>query len=299
MRVLAVGEVLWDVFPEQELLGGAALNFCANLNRFGASARLFSAVGDDERGRRICERMSDLGLVADFVQQTDVSTGVAIVSKDSRGEPSFLIQRPAAYDRVPLNPELLQRIAAFDPEWIYLGTLFHTEAANEATTVALLEAFPAARVFYDMNLRTGHWNIDLVRRFCTLATILKLNEHEVHTLASAEGMDTAALSLESFCEQIARSFDISTICITLGARGCFVYKEGRGSQLPGYAATVRDTVGAGDAFAAAFLHAYHAGSTMAEAAQLANAAGAIVAGRAGATPAWEPAECAALIRQNR
>ena len=45
MRVLSIGEILWDIFPDQERLGGAALNFSANIGRLGDSATLITAVG--------------------------------------------------------------------------------------------------------------------------------------------------------------------------------------------------------------------------------------------------------------
>lgn len=52
MQVLSIGEVLWDVFADRELLGGAPLNFSGNTARFRDSAALITAVGSDERGSR-------------------------------------------------------------------------------------------------------------------------------------------------------------------------------------------------------------------------------------------------------
>ena len=61
---------------------------------------------------------------------------------------------------------------------------------------------------------------------------------------------------------------------------------------------VVDTVGSGDAFAAGFLHGYDLKWTTARTATLANALGALVASRAGATPAWISAQCWHLIAEN-
>jgi fructokinase len=60
-----------------------------------------------------------------------------------------------------------------------------------------------------------------------------------------------------------------------------------------------DTVGAGDAFAAAFLHGYELQWPRARTAAFANALGALVASRAGATPAWTVDECQQLIAEQR
>ena len=66
-------------------------------------------------------------------------------------------------------------------------------------------------------------------------------------------------------------------------------------MVPGYQVSVCDTVGARDAFSAAFLHGYRAGWPLLTTAKFANAVGRIVAGRPGATPEWQIEECLALI----
>jgi fructokinase len=58
---------------------------------------------------------------------------------------------------------------------------------------------------------------------------------------------------------------------------------------------VADTVGAGDAFTAAFIHAVSEQKPMGDAARFANAVGALVASRAGAIPDWTLAEVDALL----
>jgi sugar/nucleoside kinase (ribokinase family) len=46
-RVLGIGELLWDLFPDGPRLGGAPFNVVANLRRFGDRAAFVTAVGDD------------------------------------------------------------------------------------------------------------------------------------------------------------------------------------------------------------------------------------------------------------
>ena len=53
MRVLSIGEVLWDIYDRDELLGGAALNVCVNLHHCGDTAFLVSGVGKDRRGKAV------------------------------------------------------------------------------------------------------------------------------------------------------------------------------------------------------------------------------------------------------
>ena len=57
MNVLAFGEVLWDVYPDKKIIGGAPLNFAAHLARHGNSVSLLSAIGDDDDGVDAVELM--------------------------------------------------------------------------------------------------------------------------------------------------------------------------------------------------------------------------------------------------
>ena len=101
MRIVAVGEILWDVIGEREYLGGAPLNFAAHAQKLGHKAFLVSAVGDDDRGRRTLDCLRQWGLPTEFVQVLrGQDTGTAQVELDSEGKPTFRIVRPAAYDFV-------------------------------------------------------------------------------------------------------------------------------------------------------------------------------------------------------
>jgi fructokinase len=296
MQVWSIGEVLWDIFPDGERFGGAALNFCANLQRLGDSAILLSAVGNDARGQRALERMAQLHLSTRFLRVVDDRpTGVAIVSQTPDGEPSFVIPRPSAFDSLSLDREAIQDALQHGVDWIYFGTLLQTAGEVERFTTDLIHQLAQSRCFYDMNLRTGHWNLPLVQRLSGMASVLKLNESEAEVLYAQTLPQDGEFTLEKFCRAWAATYDIDVICVTLGGAGCLVYDHGEVHAVPGFSVTLCDTVGAGDAFAAGFLHGYHRGWPIVETARFANALGALVASRAGATPEWTIEECLALL----
>lgn len=300
MLVWSIGEVLWDVFPDQERFGGAALNVCVNLQRLGDQATLLSAVGHDQRGRRALERMSSLGLSRDGIRQVEeLPTGVATVSTGADGEPSFAIPRPAAFDAIAIDPNLFAKAEAQGVDWLYFGTLLQTNSEVERFTTALARHLPRTRCFYDINLRAGHWNLALVQRLSRLASVLKINDIEARILFDLTASPGATFSLEEFCRMWSSAYGVGVICITLGPAGCMVYDRGAVGGTRGYPVAVCDTVGAGDAFAAAFLHGYHHGWPMSRTAQFANALGALVASRAGATPDWTSSEILAITGSSR
>ena len=90
---------------------------------------------------------------------------------------------------------------------------------------------------------------------------------------------------ESFCREGRRRFGWQATAITLGARGCALLAGDDFVEAPGIPVTVIDSVGAGDAFAAAFVHGLASGWTAADIADFANRAGAAVAAVRGAIPA--------------
>lgn len=158
---------------------------------------------------------------------------------------------------------------------------------------ALARRFPGISCFYDLNLRDGHWNFPLVQRLARHANVLKLNQAEAQELFA---LDSAAIfSLDQFCKSWSTRYEIDIICVTLGSQGCAVYSSGELIVSPGFSVTVVDTVGAGDAFTAGFLHGLVHHWPLMQTAKFANALGSIVASRATAIPAWTPEEVHAIL----
>ncbi len=295
MRILSTGEVLWDVVEGREFLGGAPLNFSVSSQRLGNFVALLTAVGKDQLGSKAIAQMNSLGLNTGLVQSVDEApTGTAQVTLDDSGNATFHIGRPAAFDVIQVSPPLLQRCQAVLPDWIYFGTLANTHAANEDLLNRLVVQLQPVRCFYDMNLRVGHWNLPLIERLSALATVIKLNDQEAERLFNVK-FGSQPYTLEGFCERWSEAFGVQLICVTMGSAGCALYLNQSYRTFAGYSINVMDTVGAGDAFAAALLYGLDLGWSQERMASFANALGALIASRAGATPPWTLEECHALM----
>jgi fructokinase len=288
VRIISIGEILWDVIGQSEYLGGASLNFAAHAHNLGHEVFLVSGVGDDDRGRRAVSAMEERGLSAEFVQVVaGKTTGTAGVELDRDGKPMFQIVRPAAYDSVRLTLPVMQRIAELEPHWIYFGTLFHISNQALASTLRLLDEVPTARKFYDVNLRDGNWNLSTVEQLAARASVIKLSDSEAEFLDGSLDTDGLQGSVEHFCQRWSDQYACNIICVTLGERGCCIYRDGSYTEVPGRKVEVADTVGAGDAFAAAFLHGIDQGWDDRRCGTFANAVGALVASKPGAIPGWK------------
>lgn len=293
MRVLVIGEVLWDVFPDAERLGGAPFNFAAHLRRLGHDVVFVSGVGEDDRGRRVLRAMDQLGLRTSAVALVrNRPTGYVSVLVRPDGQHDFEIHRPAAYLEPSLSDADLKAVAAWHPDWVYTGTLAQTSGAVRALTRRLLEATPKAKRFYDVNLRKSCYSPDLLQALLPGSNLIKLNDGEAQQIA---GMFFPPFrGIEAFCRDLRAAYGVETVCVTRGPAGCSVLHGEMFIEAPGYAVQVVDTVGAGDAFGAGFMHALSLGWTAERAADFANRVGALVAARAGAIPEWTTADLEAL-----
>jgi fructokinase len=298
MNFISLGEVLWDVVGEAEHLGGAPLNFAAHAAKLGHDPYLVSAVGTDERGNRALSRIRALGLSTEYIHSLpNYPTGYVGVTLHDGGQPCFTIHRPAAYDFTELAPDQLKQLALTTPAWVYLGTLAQTSSIVRSTTSRLIGAVPSAKVFYDVNLRKGCYNREVVSGLLSSATVTKLNDMEIATLENLLG-EMHHKSIEDFCRKWASRFGWEAVCVTRGDKGCALLLGPDYVEFPAYSIRVGDTIGAGDAFAAGLVHALSAGWDAKRAAEFANRLGALVASRAGAIPLWSLQELESFPRQS-
>jgi fructokinase len=285
MKIISMGEVLWDVIGGTEHPGGAPFNFAAHAKQLGHEVFFVSAVGRDARGQRILNTMTEFGLSTRYVHSLEGHpTGFVTVSVDSSGQPDYLIHRPAAYDFPQLAQSEVEELLFPAPAWIYYGTLQQMSRVAHDLLLSLLRSGRNVHRFYDVNLRRHCYTPDLVRELMEHATVLKLNQQEAGEIADMFGDSYG--SLESFCRSYTQRFQWEAVCVTRGEQGCAILMGDRYVESPAYSVRVMDTVGAGDAFSAAFVHGFSANWEPVQIADFANRVGALVASRRGAVPTW-------------
>jgi fructokinase len=285
MRILAFGEILFDIIEGEHYLGGAPLNFAGHLARMGAEACILSAVGRDALGRQALEEMKKLGVDTRLVQVLDTyPTGTVPVSFKG-GQPDYTILRDVAYDYIGYAPAepLLEEL---QPDLLYFGSLAQRNSHSRSTLRQLLERKGVEHVFYDINLRKEGYSAEIIQESLRLCTILKLNDEEARMLS--EMFFQKELELETFARQLAQAYALKLIIITAGEQGCYLLEDHEYSYVKGYSAKVVDTVGAGDAFSAAFVYQYLRQGDARAAADTANRLGAYVASSRGPLPEYSP-----------
>lgn len=244
-EVVCFGEVLWDLLPRGQFLGGAPFNVAYHLTRLGQQVRIVSTVGSDSLGRDAIEASRRYGLKTDGIGiHPLLPTGTVTVKVDREGQPSYRISEPVAWDAIAGAPP-----GAARPRALVYGSLALRLPANREALRSWIGTSPMLRVC-DLNLRAPYDDWTRVEAFVRGADLLKLNGDEAARILAADGVRAGPAEGAS---HLARRFDCRIVCVTLGSEGAVMWDGRRRHAARAPAVVVRDTIGAGDAFMAAFL----------------------------------------------
>ena len=251
--IISLGEVLWDLFPDGQRFGGAPANFACHAAIQGAAVTMVSAVGDDQNGHDAIGIFSAYGIDVSLVQIIpDAPTGTVGVALDNNGKPTFTIHQGSAWDRIIWNDAIASRIATVDA--IYFGTLGQRDPVSRATIREAVETAALAGIprVLDINLRPPFFDAEMIRNSVQLASILKLSDDELVEVCSACRISETDQP-EGDLRGLLEFGSLDMVVLTRGENGAvLVTHEGTITQ-DGINRNVIDTVGAGDAFTAAFL----------------------------------------------
>ena len=283
--VICFGEILWDFLPRGLFLGGAPFNVACHLAKLGRRPIFISAVGEDVLGDEALRRASALGVDSGSVaRRRELPTGYVQVALDRRGDASYTIIEPVAWDRIAVGERETARAARASA--VVFGSLAMRGEHNRRSLDSLLADCPGGKLM-DVNLRPPYDDRERVLALAAHADLVKLNEDELRILADcppATGLGQAAARLS---ELVARP----RICVTRGAEGAFYCEDGASVSAAAPAVEVVDAVGAGDAFMASLVDSLVAGEITTDSNQWlarACAIGAKVASLDGATPDYTP-----------
>jgi len=293
MKVLAFGEILWDVIEGTEWLGGAPFNFAAHTAKCGNESYIISRLGSDFLGMRAYNLSRAHNVDVSFIQWDEVHpTGIVDVSLVD-GQPDYVIRQNVAYDFIDSTTASTLSSQKFDI--FYFGSLAQRCKVSSRALYAILERNSFKHIFYDVNLRKDGYSEEIIKKSLAACTMFKLNIDELSVISKF--LVGESLTQEAFCECVKTLYpNVRTIIITASERGCFVFED-QLLYVPGTPVTVRDAVGAGDAFSAAFMHVYGLTGDAFLSARVANQVGAFVATRTGAIPDYS-LEVQSLLRIN-
>jgi fructokinase len=281
--IVGLGELLWDLLPAGKQLGGAPANFAYITNLLGDKGIPASRIGHDTLGDAALQRLTQLGLSAEFVQRDNVHpTGTVKVEIDNSGQPRFDILQPVAWDFLEWTKPWQQ--LASEADAVCFGSLAQRSQQSQSTIRSFLKATrPQAVRVFDVNLRQNFYSRQVLAESMNLATIVKLNHEELPKIMHLFELENRRE--KDSARRLLALHDLKLICVTRGHGGSLLVSADECSEHAGIKINVADTVGAGDAFTAALVHGYLRAAPLAQINETANRVGAWVASQSGATPA--------------
>ena len=276
--IVGIGEILWDMLPSGKALGGAPANFAYHSMRLGEEGWAVSAVGDDALGREILDIVESKKL-KNLIALSDKPTGTVEVELDARGVPTYNIMEDVAWDNIPFTPEMEELARKADA--VCFGSLVQRMNSRGAVLGFVRAMRPDALKVFDINLRQHYYGREVLEESLKLADILKINDEEIRIVADLFGLgddDVVA------CRELIARYGLKLVILTKGPEGSVVVTSDRVIPQAAGEAEVVDTVGAGDAFTAAFVVAYLRGDSLEEAQRLASDTAAYVCSCKGAMP---------------
>ena len=280
--IVGMGEALWDVLPEGKKIGGAPANFAYHVSQFGLPSCVESAIGDDKLGAEIIENFNAKGL-QQLIETVPYPTGTVQVEIDQAGIPQYEIKENVAWDNIPYTARLenlAQRTRA-----VCFGSLAQRSVVSRTTINRFLDAMPHDNdplVVFDVNLRQGFYNKDILCNSMKRCNILKINDEELVTVSRMFGYP--GIDLQDKCWILLGKYNLKMLILTCGINGSYVFTPGNVSFHPTPLVEVADTVGAGDSFTAAFISSILKGKTVPEAHKRAVETSAFVCTQQGAMP---------------
>lgn len=280
--IICWGEILWDVFPDQSVIGGAPFNVAQRLNSLGAKVLMISTIGRDKLGEGVLSYMEQKGLATQGVGlHNTLSTGKVNVVLDDNGTARYTIEDPAAWDEIELEKEL--ELSLKSAKVLVFGSLAMRHMANQTRLAQLM--LPSLFKVFDVNLRPPHFDLSWIRQTIEKASMVKMNEEELDFLFGSILGFKSTYTIDQKCQKLSSYDNQKVWCITLGGDGARLYYKGIWYGHSGYLVDVVDTVGAGDSFLAALIYGLIIDDQHpAKALDYAVTIGSIVAGNAGANP---------------
>ncbi len=287
--ILGIGELLWDVFSDRALLGGAPANFTVMTGRLGNHAAMLSRIGRDDLGRRAIETLDPMPVDTSHVQvDGEHDTGQVTVAVAADGQPEYTIHELSAWDFLELTDDWVRLAQRADA--ICFGSLAQRGAGSRQTiqTLAAESSSRCVRVF-DVNLRAPYYSAEILQESLELATVVKMNDAEVPLVLGLLGLpaedEAVASKLRAGAGRLLAEFpNIEMVAITRGAHGSLLVKREEWDEHPGLPTKVVDTIGAGDAFTAAMTHYLLQGAGLKVLNEAGNRWGSWMASQAGAMP---------------
>lgn len=254
-----LGVALEHTLSLELIVGGTESNMAIDIARLGRKAGWVSRLPDNPLGHRIAREIGGHGVDTSHILWAPATekTGLFFVETGAAPRSNLVI-----YDR---SGSAVSRLQPEELDYTYLssGRFLFLTGITPALSASCREAWlrsarhakgAGSRVALDVNFRAKLWSPEQARETLEQAfPHVDVLFSGIRDLQNLFGMPTdPALAAES----MAAAYRLPLVVVTLGADGALAHQDGQTLRHPVFPTQVVDRIGAGDAFAAGFLHGW-------------------------------------------
>lgn len=259
-----------QTLSELTLEPGGSCNFLIAGQRLGGEMAALDAIGADRYGEMLIEALAAEGVdVSQIVRVPGVRSRAVVVLRGSKGHHAFMGYPGGMLPEQSFSLGWQKAVGAATA--LFIDGFSLLRGYSHLVTLQAIEwAFKhGKKVFLD----PGPMAAGVTREILAQVYAVMLTADELQDWVGVEGVEGAWSLLDSGANVVA---------IKRGSAGCTLVTAGQTFECPGYAVEVRDTLGAGDVFDAAFVLELLRGKSLLECGAYANAAGAATVQKFGA-----------------
>ena len=287
-EILIMGELLVEIMRPKEDIplyesdyfrgpfpSGAPGIFISTAARLGHSTAIISGVGDDDFGQNIMRRLKKDGVdVSRVLVSKEGNTGVAFVTYFADGERKFLFYMDNSPCVMARAPETLEGLE--DVKYMHImgcSLMSSVEFAREIVKTMKMMKDNGAKISFDPNVRLEMMRdpevLQILHEVSDASNILMPGVSELKMLTGEEDLDSAV-------RKAFENENLELLVLKNGSRGSLIYtREGLQIEQGVYKVIQEDATGAGDSYDAAFICGLAEGKSLADAAKMGAAAGAL------------------------
>lgn len=260
-KILVFGELLYDVYDDIAVIGGAPFNYSVQLSRLISkedNLKFITALGKDDFSKDAIKFIENENIDSSLIQILDnYETGKATVFMNEDKIPDYIIHENVAWDNIEYNSDI-ENILKEKYDLFYFNILSCRSEKSYNTLKNIFKNIDSKYKVCDVTFRKNYYTKEKIKEALDFINILKINDDELLTIKNLL-YPSLKIDLKNDNEKLLRNlnkdFNIDYIFLTLGKEGASSFYNDEYMFKHSNKIKVVDTVGAGDSFCAALSYA--------------------------------------------
>ena len=256
-NILVFGEILYDIYDDVAVIGGAPFNYSVQLSRLiskNDNLKFITALGKDDFSKEAFKFIENENIDSFLIQVLDnYETGKATVFMNENKIPDYIIHENVAWDNIEFNSDI-EKALKEKYDLFYFNILSCRSEKSYNTLKNIFKNIDSKYKVCDVTFRKNYYTKEKIKEALEFINILKINDDELAIIKSLF-YPNLQNDNEILLKNLNKDFNIDYIFLTLGKSGASSFYNSQYIFKPSNKIKVVDTVGAGDSFCAALSYA--------------------------------------------